>query len=258
MFISGIDANEITMEDIEDFLNSDGAATSTANDAENDTASTENPPATQPNGNANTQSVTETQAFAHRLKEATSKARNDERENIAKSFGYESYAEMQKAREQSLLRDKGLDPEDATPIIEEIVKRRLAEDPRLKELESLEQERRNNWAKKELDELRELTGGRISKIEDVPKEVLELWKTKGSLKGAYIELHGEKLIREMQSGIAREQSKGSTDHLNAPQGTPPASTNSNKRPFTQKEREIYKLFNPDVTDEELSKMMKDK
>ena len=243
------DANELTIEDIENFLNGEGTATSTVNQF------TENSLATQPNGEATASSVTETQAFAHRLREATSKARNDERENIAKSFGYANFAEMQTAREQSLLRDKGLDPEDATPVIEEIVKRRLAEDPRLKEFE---QERQKSWAKKEFDELKELTGGKISKMDDVPKEVLELWKTKGSLKGAYIELFGEQLIREMQTGVASEQSRGSTSHLNAPQGTPTSPSNANKRPFTQKEREIYKLFNPDVTDEELSKMMKDK
>lgn len=255
----GTGANEITIKDIEDFLNGEGAATPAAQDGN------ESSPATQPNASEGTPAqngteqapVTETQAFAHRLKEATNKARNEERESIAKSLGYESYADMQQKREAQLLEEKGLNPEDVSPVVEQIVQQRLAEDPRLKELDSYRQERVNAWAKKELAELSELTQGKVSKLEDVPKDVIELWKTKGSLKGAYLELHGETLIREMQTGIANGQNRSTTSHMASPQGAPAPADNSNKRPFTQKEREVYKLFNPDVTDEQLSKMYKE-
>ena len=253
-------ANEITIKDIEDFLNGEGAVTPAANEGN------ESSPATQPNANDAVQSsassseqtrVTETQAFAHRLKEATNRVRNEERESIAKSLGYESYADLQAKREAQMLEEKGLNPEDVSPVVEQLVQKRLAEDPRLQELDAYRQERVNTWAKKELAELGELTGGKISRMEDVPKDVIELWKTKGSLKGAYLELHGEKLIREMQMGIAGEQNRSSTSHMASPQGTPARIDNSNKRPFTAKEREVYKMFNPDVTDEQLSKMYKE-
>lgn len=250
-------ANEITIEDIENFLNDDGVATPATED--NDEGS----PATQPNGAdgtasaETTPSVTETQAFAHRLKEATGKARNEERESIAKSLGYESYADMMQKREADLLERNGLDPADVSPVVEQIVQQRLADDPRLRELDGYRQERMNEWAKKELAELNTLTNGKVSKFDDVPKDVLELWKTKGSLKGAYLELHGEQLIREMQTGIAREQNRSTTSHMASPQGTPTPPGNSTRRPFTAKEREVYKLFNPGVTDEQLSKMYKE-
>lgn len=253
------DANEITIEDLENFLNGDGAATSTANDEGSSSA-------TQPNTNGdviegntednNTTNVTETQAFARRLKEATTKARNEERESIAKSLGYENFAAMQRSREEDMLKEKGLDPEDVSPVVEQLVKKRLAEDPLMQELEAYRNERLQAWAQKELTELSELTDGKISKMEDIPKDVLELWKTKGSLKKAYIELQGEKLIKDMRTGITSGQSRGSTGHLSTPKGSPSAS--SDKRPLTQKEKEVYKLFNPSVTDEELSKMTKDK
>lgn len=257
MFVDG--ANEITFEDIENFLNGEGAVTPTAQEGN------EGSPATQPNASesapaqndAKQTPVTETQAFAHRLKEATSKVRNEERESIAKSLGYESYADLMQKREARLLEEKGLDPTDVTPVVEQIVQQRLADDPRLKELDGYRQERVNAWAERELAELSELTQGRISKLENVPKDVIELWKTKGSLKGAYIELHGEKLIREMQTGIASGQNRGTTGHLASPQGTPAPADDNTRRPFTAKEREVYKLFNPDVTDEQLSKMYKE-
>lgn len=248
MFEQEMGANDITVEDIENFLNGNGAVTPAANNQESSDES---------HASEDETPVTETQAFARRLKEATSKARSEERESIAKSLGYDSYANMQKRREEDMLKDRGLDPDDVSPVIEELVKKRLAEDPRLREIESYRDERVNMWAQKELAELNELTGGRITTLSDVPADVIELWKTKGSLKAAYIELQGETLIREMRTGVESEHSRGSTGHLTSPRGTP-ASHNSRKRPFTDEEKRVYKLFNPDVTDEQLSKMMKNK
>ena len=82
----------------------------------------------------------------------------------------------------------------------------------------------------------------------MPKDVIELWKTKGSLKAAYIELHGEELIIKARS----EQNKGSTGHLNMPTGSSP--NNTAYRPLTKEERDNYKFFNPGMTDEELDKI----
>lgn len=243
----GKGANEITIKDIEAFLEDDRADTPQAEE------DIETPPATQPDS---PESIETTKAFANRLKDATTKARAAEREDIAKSLGFESFEAMQKNKETKLLEEKGLDPEEVTPIVEELLQKRLAEDPRLKDLEEFRQTRIQEWGKKELAEITALTGGKISKIEQVPKDVIDLWKQKGSLKAAYLELEGEKLIREMQTGIASGQSKGSTGHLNTPQGTPP-SQQADKRPMTAQEKEIYKLFNPNVTDEEISKILKE-
>lgn len=230
------DVNELTIEDIERFLSDEGSEPSTEKKEEG----------------ANEETVTETQAFARRLKDATQKARLEERTNVAKAFGFESYEAMQKAREKDLLRDKGYDPDEVSPIVEELVNKRLADDPRLKELDEYRNAKMQEWAKKELAELKTLTGGRVSKMDEVPKDVLELWKTKGSLKTAYLELKGEELIKQMQS----EQNRSSTDHLITPKGSPAPIKNEQTRPFNDKEKQIYKMFNPDVTEEELSKMTK--
>ena len=258
MFDTDFGANGITIKDIEDFLNSvDQAEPPTAQKGESS-------PAAQPDGSQQQEGqqetktdVTETQAFAHRLKEATTKARNEERDNIAKELGYESYAAMQKAREKSMLEEKGLDPDDVAPVVDKLVEKRLQEDPRFQELDKFREQRMQEWAKSEVAELSQLTGGRISKLEQVPKNVIELWKQKGSLKAAYLELEGERLIREMQAGIAGEQSKGTVQHMNSPQGNPKPLSDDKKRPYTQQEKDIYRLFNPDVTEEQLSKLRKD-
>lgn len=240
--------NGFTIKDIEDYLNGEQGASPAPNDEGNP----------QPNNTEGegTPPVTETQAFAHRLKEATEKARAKEREDIAKQLGFESYEALQKSREKKTYEDKGLDPDEVAPVVEEIVKQRLENDPRMQELEGYRQRQAEEWAKKELAELKTLTGGKITKLDDVPKDVLELWKTKGSLKGAYLELKGEELIREMQNGVASGQNRGSTGHLQSPRGSTSPQKTENVRPLTQKEKDIYRLFNPSVTDEELSKMTK--
>lgn len=250
-------ANEITIKDIENFLDGDWESTADSNMEEGS-------PATQPDNDSGSTTdtdgdvnVTETQAFSRRLRKATDKARNEERESIAKSLGYESYADMQSKREAEILRQQGFDPEEVAPVVDELVKKRIAENPLLEELADYRQSKVNAWAKQELAELKELTDGKISKLSDVPKDVLELWKTKGSLKAAYLELNGEQIIREMRLGITSEQNRGTTDHMRSPQGQPARPESANKRPFTQQEREIYKLFNPGVTDEQLSKMYKE-
>ena len=192
-----------------------------------------------------------TKAFAKRLKESTEKAVNEEREAIAKSMGYNSYAEMVEKREKELIESKGLDPDEVAPVVSELLEQRLANDPRMKELETLRRKQVEEFGKKELAEITELTGGEITKLSQLPREVIDLWKQKGSLKSAYMELEGEKLITKIRS----EQSKGSTSHLNGLSGG--AGIPNDKRPLTKDEKEIWKLFNPSITEEELNKKLVD-
>lgn len=252
-----IGANDLTLEELDELFKDDDLEQSPAqnqdtddqdgvNDSEEDTAADSNA------DKSDTKSVETTKAFAKRLKESTDKARAEERDAVAKSLGYDSYAALQKANEKKLLEDKGLDPDEVSPVIEELVKKRLDEDPRMKELAELRKQQIEAFGKKELAEITELTGGEITSLAQLPKEVIDLWKKKGSLKSAYIELEGEKLITKIRS----EQSKGSTSHLQNVSGITP--TPSNKRPLTDEEKRIYKLFNPYISDEELNKKMYDK
>lgn len=194
-----------------------------------------------------TDSIENSKAFAKRLREKTEQVRNEEREAIAKSLGFDSYADMQSKREKKLIEDKGLDPEQVNPIVDELVKKRLDNDPRMKELENLRAKQVQEFGKKELAEVTELTGGEITSLAQLPKEVIELWKQTGSLKSAYLSIKGEELIRKARS----EQSKGSTQHLQNPGGT--VKQASKERPLTTEEKKVWKFFNPSLTDEELDK-----
>jgi hypothetical protein len=188
-----------------------------------------------------------TKAFAKRLKESTEKAINAEREAIAKSMGYASYSEMQQKRERELMEKEGLDPEQVAPVVEELVKQRLNNDPRMKELELLRRQQIEEFGKKELAEITKLTGGEITSLAQLSPEVKAAWAKKGSLTAAYMELEGANLVR----GIRSEQSKGSTSHLNNPSGG--TNVPSGERHLTEEEKQYWRVFHPHMTEEELNK-----
>lgn len=242
-------ANEFTFEELEELFREDDTQQNTPTA----TNVTENNPQTESTDivtdtSANNNTVDTTKAFAKRLKESTDKARREERENIAKSLGYQSYEEMQRKREEKLINDKGLNPSDVQPLVEQIVNERIASDPRMQELATLRAQRVEEFGKRELADITRLTGGEITSLSQLPREVIDKWKKNGSLKDAFLELEGEKLINKLRS----EQSKGSTGHMNVPEGS--TSNSNNERPLTAKEKEMYKYFNPSMTDEELNKM----
>lgn len=245
MFKTG--ANEFTLEELEELFNGDTQQETPpaeeTTDPQTDVQTENDDGAKAPETN----NVEQTKAFAKRLRESTEKARNEEREAIAKSFGYESYEAMMQERQQQLIKDKGLDPEDVSPIVEELVKQRINDDPRMKELESFRKQNIAQYAKSELKEISDLTGGQITRLDQLPKAVIDTWRQKGSLLAAYMEHEGVNLVNRIRS----EQSKGTTNHMTTPSAsTPPPS---NTRPLNDDEKRMWKLFNPSITDEELNK-----
>lgn len=235
--------NTFTLEEIESLFS--------VTDAQTPPPATEETsnPATQP---ANDEGIEKTQAFAKRLKEKSEQVRNEERENIAKSLGYTSYEDMIKLREKQLLEDKGLDPDEVSPIVEQLVQQRLNDDPRLKELESYRAKQVEEFGRRELAEITKLTGGQVTKFEQLPAAVIDEWKKTGSLKKAYLSIEGENLLMRASS----EQNRGSIEHMKTVSGSNGSS--SAKRHLTADEKRMWKLFNPHMSEDELNSKMIDK
>lgn len=236
-------ANDFTVDELEELFRDDETQQETPPVTDTETTPQED--------NKKTDDVTSTQTFARRLKESTDKARREERDAIAKSLGYESYEDMQKKRERDLLDSKGLDVDDVSPVIDEIVKQRLDNDPRMARLAELEAKQVKEFGKQELAELTKLTGGKITSLSQLTREVIDAWTKKGSLVKAYMEVEGVNLVNSIRS----EQSKGSTEHLANPSGNVPA--NPKKRHLTNEEKAMWRAFHPQMTDEELNKKMID-
>lgn len=192
----------------------------------------------------------ETKAFSIRL--------NEEREKIAKQAGFSSYEEMLKKNEQKKIEDTGLDPEIASPLIEKLVNERIENDPRLKELETYKKQEKDRqfkeWCEQELKSLTKLTDGQIKSMNDVPADVIKLSEKTGSLKSAYMQLHGEALVNQIKAKQIAKDSKGTTDHLVQPVGA--GAQVGQTRPLTEAERKAYRMINRSITDAELDKIVK--
>lgn len=249
MLIEQDGAMDFTTEEIEELFRSTSSQEISPPATEETTPSETSPaePEVKTSG-----SIEDTKAFAKRLREKSEQVRIEEREAIAKSLGYSSYAEMQKKREEELMQTKGLNPETVAPVVEQLVEERLKNDPRLKELDDFKKQKMLEFGKKELAEITKLTGGEVTELSQLPKEVIELWKQKGSLKSAFLAVKGEELLIKARS----EHSKGSTSHLSTPSSG--SSSTGGKRYLTAEEKATWKFFNPKMTDEELNKKMVDK
>lgn len=243
---------DFTMEEIEQLLNSESEQTSpTANDTDTQTTNINDDNGNTSKNQTVEEDVSQTKAFAKRLKQSTEKARLEEREAIAKSLGYDNYEDLQNHKQKQMLEDEGLDPETVSPIIDKLVKSKLDNDPRMIELEELRKKQIEEFGKQELAEITKLTNGEITALSQLPKEVINLWKTKGSLKSAYLELEGEKLITKIRS----EQSRGSTSHLQNLNGNINNSNSEQKRHLTEEEKRIWKVFDKTLSEEDLNKKM---
>lgn len=229
---------EFSLEELESIFGEDSAE---AQPQDQDVDST------QAQGAEKNESVETTKAFAHRLKAKTEEAVAAERERIAKDLGYESYADMQKQKEAKLLEDNGLDAKDVAPVVEKLVEERLKNDPRMKELDGYRERQMQEFAKRELEEIKKLTNGEVTSLEQVPADVIEDWKKTGSLKKSYIALHGEELIVKARATAP----KGDTTHLQSPSSAPPAP--SETRLLTEEEKRVWRIFNPGMSEEELNK-----
>lgn len=192
--------------------------------------------------------VETTRAFARRLSERTSKAIAEEREAIAKKLGYTSYDEMMKTTENKRLEDNGIDPTIAAPVIDQLVEERLKNMPQMQELAELRALKVQEYGRQQLAEITKLTDGKITKLDQLPKEVIDVWKQTGDLKKAYLQVEGENLILAAR----RAQSQGSVNHMATPQsGTSQIPTD--RRLLTDEEKRVWKLFNPQMTDDDLNK-----
>lgn len=191
-----------------------------------------------------TQSVDQTKAFSKRLREE----RDKERQKIARTLGYDTYEALIQAQQDKMLADKGINPASANPVIEQIVEQKIASDPRMLELNAIHQQQAEAFAKTELKSLSELVGQEFNSLEDVPEDVIEDWKTSGSIKQSYIKLHGEELIRKTRKAVGA----GTTQHMQST-GTGSDTSAGDTRLLTDKEKAAWRAIFPNMTQEELDK-----
>lgn len=185
-----------------------------------------------------------TKAMTDRINEVKSKTEKETMEKIAKDLGFNSYEELQKAKENEIIETHGYDPKDIEAVIEPLLAKRLADDPRLQKLAEYEARERDAYIQSQLAEINKATGQKL-KIEDLSKETLDLWGKGLELEQAYYATQGKTIMNRVVSHLQQ----GTLTHLAPGAG----AGNVKTRTLTAEEKALWRSINPDITEEELSK-----
>lgn len=185
-----------------------------------------------------------TQGMTKRINEVRAKTEKETKDNLAKELGFESYEAMKKAKEDELISKKGYNPKDIKEVLDPLVEKRLADDPRFKELEAFKARERDAYIQAQLTAINEATGQQL-KIADLPQATLDLWAKGLNLEEAYYATHGKQIITKVKS----EVSNGSLSHL----ATGGGAGQPKLRRLTEEEKAMYRAIAPHMTEEELNK-----
>ena len=182
--------------------------------------------------------VDQTKAFAKRLKEETEKVRLAERENIAKSFGYNSWSEYTDAQTNNKLLDKGLDPDSVRPVLKDLIR----EDPDYQEAmkykaekEALEKEL---FATNSIKALNEKFGTAYSSVNELDPETVKMWNEGTPLEKAFAANNWE-TIRDAAVKKASVPKDNGKSHLKPVAGSGQQTT---ARELNRDELNAFKMF----------------
>lgn len=236
---------DTSVADLEALLNADEDETSPSQKQDATPAAT--PAATDPNVAQKDQEPakeSETQAFARRLKESTEKARAEEREALAKRLGKNSYDELLKETETKAWEAKGLDPEAAKEVFDKMYEERIKADPRFQELDEYRASKAKEWGEAQMAELSKLTGGKITKLEQLDEATLKRGQAEGSFVSAYMAIHGAKLLEEVRLNAIAKQQQNTTEHLASSTGKQPDTTLREPSPEEKRILAQFAQFSP--------------
>ena len=184
------------------------------------------------------ETVDQTKAFAKRLKEETEKARKKEREDIAHSFGYESWEAYATAQTDNKLLDKGLDPESVRPVIKDLIKN----DPEYIEAMKYKQEKeeleKELFASNALQALNNKFGTTYKSINELDKETIDDWNKGTPLEKAFA-ANNYSLLVDMAVKKASVTKDNGKSHLKTVTGS---NAQTSTREVSKGELEVAKMF----------------
>lgn len=184
------------------------------------------------------ETVDQTQAFAKRLKEEKAKARDEVRQEIAESFGYNSWQEYADAQVNGKILDKGLDPDSVKDVLKDLIK----SDPDYVEAMKYRKEReeldKEIFASDSIKQLNATYGTTYKSINELDAETIRMWNEGTPLEKAFAANNISVIIDNAvkKSVAARDSGKS---HLKTVTGS---SEQSKTRDFSQDELRIAKSF----------------
>lgn len=182
--------------------------------------------------------VDQTKAFATRLKEEKAKAKLEAKEEIAKSFGYNSWSEYADAQTNNKLLDKGLDPDSVRPVLKDLIR----EDPEYQEAMKFKAEKealeKELFATNSLKALNDMFGTAYSSVDELDPETVKMWNAGTPLEKAYAANNWES-IRDTAVKKASVQKDNGKSHLKQVTGS---SQQTSTREISNDELSVFKSF----------------
>ena len=181
--------------------------------------------------------VDQTKAFAKRLKEETTKAKLEAREEIAKSFGYDSWDDYYNSQTNSKLLDKGLDPDSVRPVLEDLIKNDPQYIEAMKYKAEKEELEKEIFASNSIKALNEEMGTNFKSVQELGSQVIDLWNKGIPLAQAYAAYNYDK-IRQNAIKKSNAEDNGKS-HLKTLTG---GNEKTQTRELSQDELSIFRSF----------------
>ena len=184
---------------------------------------------------------TETQAFARRLKEEKAKARLEERQSIAESFGYANWQEYADAQTNNKILDKGMDPDSVRDILKDLIYTNPEYVDAMKYKKEKEELEKEIFASNSIKKLNETYGTNYKSINELDKETVDMWNNGMTLEKAYAANNITSIIdRAVQKTVAsRDNGKSHLNNING------SAEETKVRQVSQEELRIAKLLGLD-------------
>lgn len=199
-------------------------------ESEQETSATPDSPTEEP--------VDKTKAFAARLKEEKAKAKQEAREEIAQSFGYDNWTSYVEAQTNNKLLDKGLDPESVRPVLKDLIK----EDPdyieAMKYKAEKEELEKQLFASNSIQMLNNKFGTNYKSINELDEETVKMWNQGTPLEKAFA-ANNWSMLQDMavkKAGVKRDNGK---DHLKTVQGS---TAQTATRDLSEAELSVFSAF----------------
>lgn len=191
------------------------------------------------------ETVDQTKAFAARLKEEKAKAKQEAREELAQSFGYESWEEYSEAQTNNQLLDRGLDPESVRPVLQDLIKNDPTYIEAMKYKEEKEALEKELFATNSIKALNDKFGTNYKSVNELDEQTIIDWNKGTPLEKAFAANNYDMLINNAvkNAGAVRDNGKS---HMRTVTGS---NSQGATREVSKGELDVAKMFG--FTEEQL-------
>lgn len=174
-------------------------------------------------------------AYSERLKKDRERIRLEERENLAKSFGYDSWDAYIDASTNNKLLDSGLDPESVRPVLKDLLKNDPEYIEAMKYKAEKEELEKQIFADTSLQTLNKKFGTNFKNVDELDAETVKLWNSGVPLVNAYA-ANNYASIADSAIRNANMSSDNGKSHLNNTTGSTQQSTS---KEYTKEELAVF-------------------